>query len=304
MPLFRRSDGDLVTDENPVRRMIPYLMRGRNESAVYHDEWVDLSRARPWLREYNRAHQDDPVTLFHLCLFAIGRGFHAKPGMNRFIAGGKIYQRKGVWLSFAAKRQFDEKAALVTIKLPFYADEPFPQTVRRIKEAIGEGRSDKVRMVDKEVKLALALPGPILRAALACLRFLDRVNLMPSSMIASDPMYSSAFVANLGSVGIDRTYHHLYEWGTASLFCVIGPPKKTLVVGPDDQPVVKEMLELRWSFDERINDGFYCALALRAFAKIIDDPEKHIGPPGVSAATAPVAGAAAAALGTAPSPAP
>jgi hypothetical protein len=280
MPLFKRSDGDLVTDENPVRRMIPYLMRGRNESAVYHDEWIDLTRTKPWLREYNRHHQDDPATLFHLCLFAIGRGFHGRPGMNRFVSGGRIYQRKGVSLSFAAKRQFEEKSALVTVKLPFLAEETFGQTVRRIKEGIGEGRSDKVRTVDKEMKLALSLPGPLLRAALACLRFLDRVNLMPAAMIASDPMYCSAFVANLGSVGIDRTYHHLYEWGTASLFCVIGPAKKVMAVGPGDQPQVREMLEMRWSFDERINDGFYCALALRVFARIVEDPEKHIGPPG------------------------
>jgi hypothetical protein len=40
------------------------------------------------------------------------------------------------------------------------------------------------------------------------------------------------------------------------------------------------MLEMCWSFDERINDGFYCALALKAFARVMEDPEKHIGPPG------------------------
>jgi len=293
MPWFKRPDGDLVTDENPVRRMIPYLMRGRNESAIYHDEWVDLSRTRPWLREYNRAHPDNPATMFHLMLFGISRGFYGRLGMNRFIAGGRIYQRKGVWLSFAAKRQFEEKSALVTVKMPFYADEPFGDCVKRIKEHIGEGRSDKVRTVDKEMKLALAMPGPILRVALAALRFLDRLNLMPGSMIATDPMYTSAFVANLGSVGIDRTYHHLYEWGTASLFCVIGPPKKVVAVGPGDQPLVKEMLELRWSFDERINDGFYCAAALRVMARVVEDPEKHIGAP------APRAAGEAAAAGTA-----
>jgi hypothetical protein len=293
MPWFKRPDGDLVTDENPVRRMIPYLMRGRNEAAVYHDEWVDLSRTKPWLREYNRAHPENPVTMFHLVLFAIAKGFYGRIGMNRFVSGGRIYQRKGVWLSFAAKRQFEEKAALVTVKMPFHADEPFADCVTRIKEHIGEGRSDKVRTVDKEMKLALSLPHPLLRAALACLRWLDRVNLMPASMIASDPMYTSAFVANLGSVGIDRTYHHLYEWGTASLFCVIGPPKKVVTVGPGDAPLVKEMLELRWSFDERINDGFYCAAALRVCARIIEDPEKHIGPPSAQPAQEVAAGTAA-----------
>lgn len=294
MPLFKRSDGDLVTDENPVRRMIPYLMRGRNESAIYHDEWIDLTRTRPWLREYNRTHQDNPVTLFHLCLFAIARGFHGRPGMNRFVSGGRIYQRKGVFLSFAAKKQFAEKSALVTVKVPFPEGEAFADCAARIKGGIGEGRSDKVTTVDKELKLALALPGPLLSFVMSTLRFLDQINLMPRAMIDTDPMYTSAFVANLGSVAIDRTYHHLYEYGTASLFCVIGPPKKTVVAGPGDQPVVKEMVELRWSFDERINDGFYCAMALRVASRILEDPEKYIGAPsGAVVAPAPEASVAA-----------
>jgi hypothetical protein len=278
MPLFRRPDGDLVKDESFVRRMIPYLMRGRNEAAIYHDEVVDLTKFRPWMRDYNRAHPDNPITLFHVVLYAIGKGFFARDGMNRFISGGRIYQRRGVFLSFAAKKKFDAKAPLTTIKMEFFNDEPFESFVKRYKDFLGEGRSGKERTVDKEVRLALMLPGVVLRAALALVRFLDRVNLLPGGMIKNDPMYCSAFVANLGSVGIDRTYHHLYEYGTASLFCVLGVPRKTVVVGHDGQPTVKEMVEMRWTFDERINDGFYCALALRVYARILDDPERHLGP--------------------------
>jgi len=37
MPLFPRCDGDLVAGEPPVRRIMPYLMRGRNEAAVYQE---------------------------------------------------------------------------------------------------------------------------------------------------------------------------------------------------------------------------------------------------------------------------
>jgi hypothetical protein len=280
MPLFRRPDGVLVKDESLVRRMIPYIMRGRNESCVYHDEIIDLTRIRPWIKAYNLAHQDAPITLFHLVLYAISRGFHGRPGLNRFVSGGRIYQRKGVQLSFAAKKKFDEKAPLVTVKCDFPEEDTFADAVQRVKDLIGEGRSDAVRTVDKELKLAMALPGVVLRGVMAFLRFLDKVNLLPGAMIRTDPMYCSAFVANLGSVGIDRTYHHLYEYGTASLFCVIGVPHKIQVVGYQDKVSIKEVVELRWSFDERINDGFYCATGLRHAARILEDPERYIGAPG------------------------
>ncbi len=280
MPLFRRSDGDLVADESPVRRMIPYIMRGRNESAVYHDEIIDLGRIRPWMKAYNGAHPESPVTMFHIFLYGIGRGFLARPGLNRFVSGGRIYQRKGVFLSFAAKKKFEEKSALVTIKLEMLPDEGFTDFVQRYKEALGEGRGEKDRLIDKEVKLALKLPHPMLRAAMAVVRWADKVNLLPASMIANDPMYATAFIANLGSVGLDRTYHHMYEYGTASLFGVLGPPRKMAVVEqPGDKVVVREVLEMRWAFDERINDGFYCAMALKHFSRIIEDPDKHLGPP-------------------------
>jgi hypothetical protein len=279
MPLFRRSDGDLVRDESPVRRMIPYIMRGRNESAIYHDEIVDISRVRRWMKAYNTAHPDDPVTMFHIFLYLIAKGFNARPGLNRFVSGGRIYQRRGTFLSFAAKKKFDEKSPLVTVKLEFPPDEPFAACVRRIKDAIGEGRGDTVRPVDKEVKLALMLPGVMLRGMMALLRFLDRMNLMPGFMIRPDPMFCTAFIANLGSVGIDRTYHHMYEYGTASLFGVIGPPKKIPAAEPPgDKIVVRDVVEIRWSFDERINDGFYCATALKHFARMMEDPERYIGP--------------------------
>jgi hypothetical protein len=285
MPLFRRPDGDLVKDESPVRRMIPYVMRGRNESAVYHDELIDLFRIRPWMRAYNQAHTDDPVTLFHIFLYSIGRGFLARPGLNRFVSGGRIYQRRGTFLSFAAKKKFDDKSPLVTIKLEMLPDESFGDFVKRYKASLGEGRSDQERTIDKEVKLALYLPGPILSGVMSFMRWLDRMNLMPGAMIKTDPLYCTAFIANLGSVGLDRTTHHMYEYGTASLFGVMGPPKKIAAVEqPGDKIVVREVIEMRWAFDERLNAGFYCAMALKHFSRIIEDPEKHLGLPGPVAA--------------------
>src|SRR5262249_34847748 len=105
----------------------------------------------------------------------------------------------------------------------------------------------------------------------------DGANLLPAAMIENDPMYATAFIGNLGSVGIDDTFHHLYEYGTISFFSVIGTTKKRVVAGRDGQPVVRDTVQVRWTFDERINDGFYCATGLKVAQKNVEDPEKHIG---------------------------
>ena len=291
MPLFKRPDADLVEGESPVRRMIPYLMLGRNESVVYHEQVMDIASAKVWLKTYNQHHKQ-AATLFHLILYALGRGFHERPGLNRFISGGRIYQRRGVQLSFAAKESFHDTAPLKTVKMPIPKEQPFTACVEKVVAAIKDTRGDSISMVDKELKLALALPHVVLRLVMALLRTLDRFNLLPGFMIESDPMYATAFVANLGSIGLDRSVHHLYEYGTISLFATLGTPKRVLVPGPDDKPIGKDIIEVRWAFDERINDGFYCSKAMRVAQRVVEDPERLIGDPRAGADRQPVLRAA------------
>ena len=279
MPLFKRPDGVLVTGESNVRKMMPYLMRGRNESAVYHEQIYDLTKLRPWLRTFSRAHRDAPTTLFHYLTFAFARAFHNRPGLNRFVSGGRIYQRNHVDMSFAAKKVMDDRAPLVTVKVRVAKDEPFESFVKNVSSTIANSRTDQQSMIDKELKLALALPGPAVRGIMAGLRGLDSMNLLPGSMIESDPMYATCFIGNLGSVGLDNTFHHLYEYGTISLFCVIGTTRKRVLVSREGQPVVKDTVSVRWTFDERVNDGVYCMQALKLPQALVEDPERYLGPP-------------------------
>jgi pyruvate/2-oxoglutarate dehydrogenase complex dihydrolipoamide acyltransferase (E2) component len=241
---------------------------------------LDVSRTLPWLKAFN-AHRPEPerATLFQLYLWACARALHARPGLNRFVSGGRIYQRNEVSISFAAKRQMRDDAPFVTIKLVFPKDESFDACIGRIRSFVHEGRSGKARAVDTEVNLATRLPGFVLKAGVRALRSLDDMNLMPGAMIANDPMYSSLFAANIGSVGIDDVAHHLYEYGSCSVFGVVGRVKKTVFVGDDDRPVVRDGLKIRWTFDERINDGLYCAASLGIARAVLEDPASVIKEP-------------------------
>ena len=64
MPVFRRHDGDLVRGEPPMRRIMPYLMPGRNESIILNDSTFRIEKTRAWLKAYNRSHEHH-ATLFH-----------------------------------------------------------------------------------------------------------------------------------------------------------------------------------------------------------------------------------------------
>jgi len=276
MPLFRRHDGDPIPGLSASRRIMPIIMRGRAESLVLHDSVFGISGARIWLKAYNRTHEHR-ATLFHLLAYGCAAALHLRPDLNRFVAGGRIYQRRGVQLAFVAKRAMSDTGEMATVKLEVPADESFARFVERITGAI-EGARGAPRAIDREESFFAAMPVPILRVAFRLILALDDWNLLPRWFTRDDPMFVSLFLANLGSAGVSDAYHHLYEYGTCSLFGAMSAPQRmTFVEGTN--VVVREGLRVRWSFDERINDGFYSARSLRLAQRILEDPALLLGPP-------------------------
>jgi pyruvate/2-oxoglutarate dehydrogenase complex dihydrolipoamide acyltransferase (E2) component len=276
MPLFRRPDGDLARGELPMRRIMPYLMRGRNESIVFQETVYRVAPARAWLRAYNRSHPRR-ATLFHLLAYACAQALHARPRLNRFVSGGRIYQRRGVQVAFVAKKEFTDDGDEATVKLESNEREPFGEFSARLSGLVDEAR-DTRRAVDREVGLIMALPGPVVSALMRLVRWLDRWNLFPGFMIRTDPMYSSLFLANLGSVGVSDAFHHLYEYGTVSIFGAVSAVRRAAFVDRD-RVVVDDALSVRWTLDERIDDAFSAARSLRLVQHVMEDPARWLGAP-------------------------
>ncbi|MBM3907318.1 MAG: hypothetical protein FJ363_04460 [Gemmatimonadetes bacterium] len=276
MPLFPRHDADLIRGEPPIRAIMPYLMPGRNESVVYADSVFHIEAARGWLKTYNRTHEHH-ATLFHVLAYAVAQALHARPELNRFVSGGRLYQRRGVQISFVVKKELRDDGRSTTIKLDCPASEPFAAFAARVVRAIHDAQSTE-RAVDHESALIMRLPGPLVRALVAVARLLDHWNLFPRFMTDPDPMFASIFLANLGSVGISDAYHHLYEYGTCSLFgAVSAPAYHPFVEGTS--VVARQGLRVRWTFDERIHDAFYSARSLGLVRDILEAPAVHLGAP-------------------------
>jgi hypothetical protein len=119
---------------------------------------------------------------------------------------------------------------------------------------------------------------PILRVAFRVILALDDWNLLPRRFTRDDPMFVSLFLANLGSAGVSDAYHHLYEYGNCSLFGAMSAPGRVPFV-EGGAVVAREALRVRWSFDERINDGFYSARSLAMVQRLLEDPVRFLGPP-------------------------
>lgn len=251
--------------------MVPFLMRRKNESAVYFEQTIDLSKTLPWIEKFNRDH-DEHITVFHVFLAAMARTLHERPRLNRFVSGRRIHDRDGVWISFAAKKRFDDDAPLSVVKRRFHPDETFIEMVDSLMGKVDEAKSDRKSSVDKEVGVLLKLPTLLLDGAVRAIHALDFFNLAPTALLKDDPMYTSVFCANLGSIKIDAAYHHLYEHGNCPLFVTLGVIEKAPVVIEDDKLEVHPVVKLKFTYDERIEDGMYCARALDLLKGYLQDP--------------------------------
>jgi hypothetical protein len=272
MPLFRRPDGTLVRDVPATRRIMPYLMRRRSESTVYFEQTLDLTRTMQFVERHN-ARGEGKVGVFHVFTYAAARAMGARPRLNRFTMGGRVYQRDGIWIAFSAKRSMDDDSPVTVAKRRFDPDASFAAHLETLRGGIAESKTSERTRTDKELGLVLAMPGPVVRFFVGLVRWLDDWNLLPGFFIHGDPMYASLFVANLGSVGLDAAFHHLYEYGNCPIFAALGRVRKETTLAADGTPTTRTVCTVRYSFDERIEDGLYCAAGLELLKSIVEEAD-------------------------------
>lgn len=265
-----RPDGTLVRATHPYRRMMPFIMPTRNESVAYFDTPIDAERLTAFA-----ASRPFRCTVTHCLVGALGVALREVPALNRFIAGHRLYARRDRVVSFSMKRQRLDTSAKIAVVRLVLTDEPFATLCARIDGEVDRERGPDATPLDKELGAFLTLPAPVLRAGVAAFRWLDGKNLLPRFFLDGDAMFTSAFVANLGSLGMGPAYHHLYEWGNCPIFLAAGQFEER-VVPRDGEPVVRPILPLRWSFDERIDDGLTARHGLDAVVSALHDPERWL----------------------------
>ncbi|MDR0285207.1 MAG: 2-oxo acid dehydrogenase subunit E2 [Propionibacteriaceae bacterium] len=267
-----RYDATRVQLPNDLNAIFPYMMKGRNESIAYFPIQIDVEPLLAYIEATKGT--DKAITLFQAIMVALVKVLRARPTLNRYIKGRRLYQRRDVSLSFVARRQYTDDSAetnvLVTVK-----PEDYRRTIiAKLKGEIRTAKSGAAKADDQLISLFMRLPRGLLRLAIKLLDLYDFYVDTPGFLRGIDPMRASVFVANLGSVGLDAPYHHLFEWGTCSLFVAIGQVQPTVTVGADGAPTVRKMLTLRVSLDERIADGYYDARSLDLLREYLAHPEQ------------------------------
>ncbi len=269
-----RPDGWYIAKVHPYRLLMAIIMRTRNESFVLFDTTVRAEKLLEYVERSKEAFDGD---ISHCTVAACAKGISENPTMNLFVSGKRLYQRKGLHLSFSMKRKaMSKKAKIAVVKKRIVPGETFREFCDRVNAEVNVQRTDKTTSADKEYNLFTALPRPVLVLAHRLMVALDYYGLLPGMFIFGDGMFTSMFVANLGSLKMGPGYHHLYEWGNCPLFAMVGQIEERAVV-EDGQVVVRKILPLRFTYDERIDDGLTARHGIDVVVRVLENPFEELG---------------------------
>ncbi|MBQ2955308.1 MAG: 2-oxo acid dehydrogenase subunit E2 [Clostridia bacterium] len=266
-----RSDGRLVKDIDPIVMITPYIMPKRDDSQVMTRHDLDFEGMTQYIREKRK--EGVQVTYMGLIIAAFLRTLCEYPDLNRFIMNKRIYARNHVCVSFITlKKNPDDSLEEAVVKVDFQLSDTIYDVTRRVEAAIAETRKPGLQnKTDKLVKFLLSMPLlPDIVVALA--KLLDRYGLMPSYIHQASPFHTSLFISNMASIGMNYIYHHIYNFGTTSLFFGMGKTEQRIHANADGTCRSKRIMPIGAVIDERICSGATFSRAFSLMKTYINNP--------------------------------
>lgn len=268
-----RSDGRRVRNLDAMHVAMPYIMPKRGEAEVYLNETVDVTGALEYLKRNNQNSNGIRMTLFHLILAALGKTIIHRPYLNRFISGRRYYERDEASFSFVAKKQFSDKGEESLMVLRTNGETVLEDVNRKVVGDVKEVRETGGNELDQIMELLVKLPRPVLRLVATLLNVMEYYGIVPPSFAEMLPYYSTVLISNLGSIKCGAPYHHLTNFGTNSVLITVGEIHKEFVFNKEGNPEIRDVVEMGFTIDERIADGFYFAKSIKFFKYLISQPE-------------------------------
>ena len=267
-----RKDAYLVRNMDGTHKFMLRLKPLRSDADVYINKKIDVTELVKYVKEKKQTEEYKDLTFFHTFLMACAKTIYNRPLLNRFVINGNYYDRKDISMSFVAKVNFEDDSeeylsviraenndTLLSIK---------EKTVSRVKEV----RNNSKNGTDGAVDFIGKLPKLLRNLVIGVIKFADKKDLLPFSLIENDIYHSSVILSNLGSIHCGAIYHNLTNFGTNSILITFGEIHKEKVLLDDGKEEIRDLCEIGANLDERIADGFYFAQSIHMFEQILKNP--------------------------------
>lgn len=280
-----RKDGFRVRNIDPMTRLEPYIMPKKLDGWVLFEDEIDITQTEEFIRKM-RLGEIPTLSMYELIFAAIVRTFVDVPEINRFVKHSKLFSRNDIKAAMTVMKGMSRNSDRTLIIPRFECEDTLYDVVRRIQEEVGSIDMN-VSVEEDENKSAIdgletafsVLPDFLLSMAIGVVKFLDRYGWLPRKLTDISPFHTSFFLTNMGSIGLDAVYHHIYEFGTLSVFGAIGRKRVCYELQADGSTKRCVKLKMQFVVDERAADGFAYSVAFRKIRSYIMHPEALLSPP-------------------------
>ena len=277
-----RNDGRRLRTLSPIFAMSPFLMKTRNTSQNFIADQIELTAVDRYIAEKRRAGWKG-FGVLHVILAAYVRACARYPGLNRFIAGQRVYTRdRVIEVNMTTKKEMSTDSPDTVIKVTFDPADTAETVFHRFDEQVQRVKQTPLNSsFDKLAGTLNLIPGLLLRGVVALLQAGDYFGLLPRRLTVLSPFHRSLFITSMASLGIPPIHHHLYDFGNVPVFCSFGKKRRVYETKRDGTVILRKYVDCNFVTDERIVDGFYYASAIRYIHGLMNDPWQLDVPPEV-----------------------
>ena len=270
-----RSDGRRIRTEPPMNQVSPYIMVTRNTSTNFFEESFEITNVERYIRQKRREGLTS-FGLMHVMLACYCRALCKYPGLNRFIAGQKIYTHgEDIQFCLTVKKEMTSTSPETLIKVHLSPRDTVEDVYRKVNAEVEKVKNTPLdSSFDNTAHILMLIPGVFLKFVVWLLKTMDYFGLLPKFLLEVSPFHGSVFFTSMGSLGIPPIYHHLYDFGNLPVFGSFGCKRRALEIQEDGSVVQKKYLDVKFTMDERIVDGFYYAAFFKHFKRILYRPEQ------------------------------
>ncbi len=142
--------------------------------------------------------------LTHVLLAAYVRTVAKYPGLNRFLAGQKVYSRgEDIQFCMTAKKEMSSDAPDSIFKLHLSPRDTAQDVYRKFNAAVEEIKDSPLDSdFDNTARALNLIPGVLLKFTVWLLRTMDYFGLLPGFLLEVSPFHGSVFFTSMGSLGI------------------------------------------------------------------------------------------------------
>ena len=268
-----RFDATYLKDVDSMHFIMPFMYPDRCDNQAFFTFKIDLTNLNAYLAKKNADNPEYKYNMFQCVVAAALKTIFLRSKLSIFIHNRKMYRRNEVSAAFTVKQEFadngGEVLAFLHAKPEWTIDDVHNEIHRQLLKLKTKGYTDESTSIMDKLNKA---PKWITRPLIGGICRLEKKGLIPPALVETDPYHSSIVLANLGSIGLPNGYHHLTNWGTTSMFLLIGTIGR-LPFYENDTVTFRDGVEIGFTVDERISDGFYFARSIKMLQLFLDQPE-------------------------------